>query len=83
MIFDKHVLCTCVHFTRVESLNNEDLVELVDILCKQFPVPAQRKENSMPDIFKAIATVTEGDKDDLSERWAIREMERLIVVGIL
>lgn len=82
--FGKRVLCTCaLHFTYVESLNSEDLVELVDILCKQFPVPAQRKENSMQEIFKAIATVIEGNEDDLSERWAIREMERLSVVGTL
>lgn len=82
--FSKHVLCTCaLHLTYVESLNSEDLVELVDILCKQFPVPAQRKENSMQEIFKAIATVIEGNEDDLSERWAIREMERLSVVGTL
>ena len=77
-------MCTCaLHLTYAESLNSEDLVELVDILCKQFPVPAQRKENSMQEIFKAIATVIEGNEDDLSERWAIREMERLSVVGTL
>lgn len=37
----------------------------------------------MQEIFKAIATVIEGNEDDLSERWAIREMERLSVVGTL
>lgn len=57
----------------IESLGSEDLVELVDILCKQFPVPAQRKEENRKEIFKAIATVTEGDnEEDLCERWATK-----------
>lgn len=61
----------------VESLGSEDLVELVDILCKQFPVPAQRKEESRKEIFKAIATVTECDnEEDLCERWAAKRWNK-------
>lgn len=70
-------VCITLHIcTYVERLGSEDLVELVDILCKQFPALAQKKEEGIQDIIKAIATVTEGDNaEDLCERWATREME--------
>ena len=58
-----------IALTNVESLGSEDLVELVDILCEQFLAPAQRKDDSLKDIFKAIATVIESDnEEDLLER---------------
>ena len=58
-----------IALTNVESLGSEDLVELVDILCEQFLATAQRKDDSLKDIFKAIATVIESDnEEDLLER---------------
>ena len=60
---------TSIALTNLESLGSEDLVELVDILCEQFLAPAQRKDDSLKDIFKAIATVIESDnEEDLLER---------------
>lgn len=70
-----------VALTNVERLDSADLVELVDTLCEQFLAPAQRKDDSLKDIFKAIAIVIEADnEEDLLERWASREKEGVNVV---